>query len=492
MMTYLPSLGGYFLHTDDWFWSYWGGFQCSGVVRWILPIGRPLAGLIYCVFPMISDFRSMWLFRLFNVLNIAIIGVLLWIWMVRFKVEGYIAFLLSIMIVCLPAFQVFSSYISTIPHCLAVIPSFLAAFLVDDSFNFKDRFSKFKRHLLAVTFLVISLSLNQANALFYVAVLLVPILMLEGEKPSKNFTRKFSIYGCILACSFAIYYSVFRLSAALFNFRDVGKYDGRNFVTNYSERIRWFWKGPLLETSNLWSIQPKPLIFGVVVLLMIILVLWDLAAAKKGSSLILKYILALAIFPASYGISLVSSNPSTEYRTYSALGSAFVFFLFIGAYSIVKRRCQAQVMEFVSVFFFLVCMGASVVANKTVSEYFVLSDSSEFRFVKNEMRKYLARGQPLKQIHILVAQGPIAAPQQRNEIGEPILRHTPNIEPLILAALSELGIKSRPKITTSNVLEDTRWTELVFDHSTIDLSQNFYPPTKDGVLVIDVSSLRLL
>src|SRR4051794_11631970 len=77
---YLPNLGADFLHTDDWFWSYWGGFSCPGVVNWILPIGRPLAGLVYCIFPLVTHFDSMWIFRLVNIFNIVLIGCLLWKW----------------------------------------------------------------------------------------------------------------------------------------------------------------------------------------------------------------------------------------------------------------------------------------------------------------------------------------------------------------------------------------------------------------------------
>lgn len=491
IFTYLPSLGGTFLHTDDWFWSYWGGFSCPGVVNWILPIGRPLAGLIYCVFPLVTQFKWVWIFRLIGILNIGYIGCLLWKWMVRFRVESIAAFLVSILVIALPAFHVYSSYISTLPHGFAVTTSFLAAFAVDRAFSNTNRNSKIGWGLLGALLLICSLCLNQASALYYVGVLAVPVLMSDSKNFMKEQFRRLAGFAAILASAAGVYYLCFRISAKLFHFRDVGKYDGRNFVQDYGQRIKWFYNNPLLEAGNLWSVNPSRLFFSLVLLTLIIWFVWDFLREDEKRGTILKYFTAAALLPAGYGISLMSSDPSKEYRTYAVLGSTFVFLLFLGFYSIEWRRFRGRVRNSILIAFSAIAILASLVAHKTVAEYFVFSDTAEFQYVKNEIRNHLARGKDLKWIHVVVAQGPIAAPRQRNEIGEPTLRHTPNIEPLIWAALSELGLNLRPKVTTGQSLGDKNWVELIFDHQTIDLRQDPYPPAKEGVLLIDISGLRL-
>jgi uncharacterized membrane protein YhaH (DUF805 family) len=486
---YLPSILGYFLHTDDWFWTYWGGFTCKGVINWILPIGRPIAGLIYCALPVVHDFSHVWIFRLISILNIGAIGYLLWKWMVQFKIDPFAAFMFAILVITLPAFQVFSSYISTLPHCLGLTTSLLAAFCVERSLSETPEPRKWPLRVTAGLLIIVSLSLNQASALYYIGVLAVPLLMCDASTIVKTWSKKLFTYASVLSASMAVYYFIFRLSAEFLTFRNVGKYDGRNMVQNYGERLQWFFDNPFFESANLWSVTPTRQDFWLVLGAMLAIVLVDFAISASKNGTILKYIAVLLLFPTGYGVSLMSSDPSKEYRTYAVLGSIFIFFLFIGTYQLCMRKMHVAAREKLFTALMVLAIGTGIYANKSITEYFVLTDSIEFRFVKNEIRKYIASGQPLKQIHLTQAVGAISARRQRNEMGEPIIRHTPNVEPLIWAALEEQGVFTRPKVTTGPA-DQCCWTELVFNHDTIDLVQIPNPPTKDGVLKIDISTLR--
>lgn len=475
---YLPVIDGYYLHTDDYFWSYWGRFTCSGVVNWILPIGRPLAGLIYCFYPFVKDFRWVGIFRFISILDIGLAAFLLWKWMRKFNFSGLAACLVSLLIVTLPPFQVYASYISTVPHGMAVTASLFSLFCA-------NRFAEEGKGLIpGILFLIAALCLNQASALFLVAGLALGILLTPSENFSKLWSKKLFRYALILMGAMLTYYVVFRISSSLFHFRDVGKYDGRNFVKDYRQRFLWFLAQPLYEASNLWWVNPDYLTQGIVVLLIGIVMLLEGLRAPDKKQWFFRFGILLLLIPTGYGISLVSSEPSTEYRTYAVIGSFFVFFLFVPLVKLFPKTSLPLLL--------CAAIMASVIANQNVTHYFVNCDSAEFRYVKNELRKHLNSGKKLDWIHMVTIGGPVAVKRQRNEIGEPTNRHTPNIEPLLLAALSELNVDLLPKITTSGRREDKEWVELVFDHNTIDLKQNFLPANPEEALVIDLSQLSFL
>jgi len=459
-------------------------------MNWILPIGRPLAGLVYCIFPMVTSFRWMGVFRLLAVLNIGFIAYLLWVWMRHWKVPGYPAFLIAIMVISLPAFQVFSSYISTIPHGLGVTFALLALLSANAGIEAKQ-YKKIGFFAGAIFFQIAALSFNQASALFYCSALAVGLLMTDSSKFLKVWPKKLLCFAAVLAGAMVIYYVVFRYSADIFSFRNVGKYDGRNFVKDYAQRWTWFIERPMVETSSLWFITPQFNMQQWSLRAVIYLMVLGAGMASHKIAAIIKYLAVMALFPVAYGISLISSDPSTEYRTYAALGSVFIFAFFVGLYSLEIDRYKEFWRRSLLVTLSMVALMAAVVANSTVTRYFVLCDSTEFRYTKSEIRAYLASGKELKVVHIIHVGATIAAAVQRNEIGEPTNRHTPNVEPFVRAVLSELGYEKPVRITSVGSLEGP-WIEMVFNKNNVQPSQVVLPPNTEGSLVINLSRVNFL
>ena len=96
-------------------------------------------------------------------------------------------------------------------------------------------------------------------------------------------------------------------------------------------------------------------------------------------------------------------------------------------------------------------------------------------------------------MHVVRVRGPVTVGKQQNEMGEPTMKWTPNMGPMIKAVLSELGVKTTPRITTGHTLEDTKWLDMIFARDAVTLlAQNEYAPSSDGILVIDMSKINFL
>ena len=83
----------------------------------------------------------------------------------------------------------------------------------------------------------------------------------------------------------------------------------------------------------------------------------------------------------------------------------------------------------------------------TVENYFAIPDSKEIRYIIQSIRHAQQNGQAdFSGVAIVMINHPVAAGGQRNEIGEPSSAHGPNIRPIVMAALNELGIKKEVRV----------------------------------------------
>jgi hypothetical protein len=81
------------------------------------------------------------------------------------------------------------------------------------------------------------------------------------------------------------------------------------------------------------------------------------------------------------------------------------------------------------------------------------------------------------------------APEQRNEIGEPSLRHGPNIRPIIMAALDEMGVHRDVPVSHSSREAPAAWLEWDTVLQGMVLNAHYVRPTADHTLFIDASRL---
>lgn len=468
LAAYMPALHAYYLHTDDYFWSYWGGHSVVSIISFMSALGRPLSGILFLGLKFIRHVSELNLVRFLSFINITVLAFMTFYWLRINRVNALLSLLVAIMIVTLPPFQVYISYFTTAPFGLAASIAMFALLLVYKS-EVKRLRNKCGMLSMSVLLLVIALSLYQITAFYYWIMVSVIVLRTKPEDFVKEYWKKITLYFFIFAIAVGIYYIIWRLGLWYFDTPIGGKYDARRFVQDPISRIIWFFKGSLFEASNLWNVNPTHRIALFVGGFTILGVSSDFFIKRYFSikfswitffNTIIKVVFLLSFFPAGYILLLANVDPSLEYRTYIALSSLFVIFVFLGCYNLVCaitsqkiRICFIAISAFIAIF-------SIFMANYTVTNYFVIPDSLELRHIKSEALYYQrSTGKKLSSVNIVRLAQSLAPTARRNEIGEQSAQHGPNIRPMVMAALSELGVSSDLRVTFSDSINAPTWTE---------------------------------
>jgi hypothetical protein len=477
---YWPVLHGYYLHTDDYFWSRWGGFPPAAVVSFLSIAGRPLTGLIYCAYHLIPTIQAWNLLRALNVVNLAVLGWMVYRCLAR-QVPSLAALAIAVALLTTPPFATTAAYASTAPFALSATLATLAYLAMGRE--------GWRYATLAFVLLILSLSLYQPGALFYLALVAVWIFLSDAGTRYREYVRKLLPHAAVLGCACGVYYAGWRISLDRARIPLSGKYDARQFTGNLQARLDWFVHTPLVEASNLWLLRPVvrvSLMVGLVVLAA--LCLECAGGAHRIRGVAGKAAALVAIIPLTWGINLASYMPSPEYRTYLALESAIGLLFLLALYRILSApRWMAP--NGAACVLAAIAVGGVYAAHVSVQRYFTTPDSTEFRFVKSCIARYQrAHGADYDEINVVVVRRPVA-PVQRNEIGEPSLRHGPNLRPIVTAALRELGIwRDVPVFQT---LPDQRslWFEFGTRLHWLPVDYSYGPPRAGKVLTIDASDL---
>lgn len=456
---YYPVLTGYYLHTDDYYWSKWGISRADSFMAATVA-GRPLTGFVWQALPCVGQLAWMNLLRFLSVCNLCVAAFLLFHWLCCYKYDRWFSCFLSAAIFTLPPFQVYASYLSTASFGIAVTLSILALILVHRGLGLAgSRGGGF--YPAAILLLVMAFCLYQPCVCFYLTLLVVPFLT-EKNLGSFIFWRKILICLLVFAGAVLLYYLPWRCWLQWAAIPFASKYDGRVFVHDIGQRWQWFMNGPFIEASNFWNIYPlQGVSYGFIGFLGMVF-LGRLIVQNKGNSIKtwgfdgLRYGVLLLLIPVSFFVILVSSGPTMEYRTYSALSATL---LLLGILPLVFSENTRYRLFLSSITFLLMITGACW-AHRTVKDYFAVPDSKEIRFIIKTIRDAQLHGQADFSGVAMAGPRHTIAPSRRNEIGQPTTTHPPNIRPLVMTALNELGIKkSSIRVDTFEDMFNLYWHE---------------------------------
>lgn len=445
LLTYFPAVHAYYLHTDDYFWSYWGNFSNSSVIYFMSIVGRPLAGLLFCCLKWIKQVEALNLVRFLSLLNITTLVFLLFHWFKLNKIDPLLSLCIALSIGTLPTIAVYIAYFTTAPYGFSALLAIVALFTVHKSQSANTQ-SPWKLRALALLLLIMALSIYQIAAFYYWAMASVVVFNIDSKHFLTEFFKKMVVYFAVLVAAVLIYYIGWRWAISHFHMPSAGKYDARLFVHDPLNRAKWFLTGPLFEAGNLWNIHPNSWMASIIGLLTLLGVTKEFSMNGMVKSLVL-----LSFFPAAFILTLASFDPSLEYRTYLSIASLFVLFAFLGAY---------RLREWLLIGIVMVTLCSIFVTKNTVYHYFVTPDSLELTYIKNQIRAYQqSTGHAPEWINVVKLSGPVA-PEKRNEIGEPSAQHEPNIRPIVMTALSELGIKNNNiHVSLSGEINAPTWKE---------------------------------
>ena len=491
LIAYSPAVHAYYLHTDDYFYSSFGGFPHAAILTMMSVVGRPLAGLVYCAFAIVKTMNGMNYLRALGIVNLAALG--LWTYRsLRTQLPSApVALAAAVAMLATPPFVTSVGYLVMVPYAFAATVAALAFALVSENVIGNGARGRWGFAALAWVLLIVSLSLYQPGALFYVSLAAVSTLLADPRRFYRDHVRKLAIHGAILASACGVYYCVWRAGLQYARVPLIGKYDGRQFIVDFHGRAVWFVRTPLVEASNLWFVRPMAgvsIVAGCVVLAALCLE-YSSASGLRGLAAVFGKAAILAVMlPMTYGINLASYMPSPEYRTYTALEGAIALLFLVSLTRIVDRITPFATAPAMA----LIALGGICAAHVTIQRYYTVPDSKEFRFVKDRIERYRrTNGSDFTMIDVIVRPNPVAA-VQRNEMGEPSLRHGPNLRPMVTAALRELGIARDVRVFQSLPGNPSQWIEWGTQLHWSSLDYFPMPPPPGRAIVIDASQLESL
>jgi hypothetical protein len=490
-VAFLPVLHGYYLHTDDYFWAPYGGFSASEILRFMTMVGRPLAGVLFWLFShWPGGMASMNLLRLLSVLNLACLAYMYFRWLRTWKVEPWIAIGIAIAVITQPAFQAYAAFLCTGAYGLAFALAAVGTLMTQRALEIAAPRTRRVRFALAALAYLASASLYQPAPFLVFALLAVPILVTEPTELWARWRSPALRHAAVFAVAIAVYYVFWRAWAHSQAMPGVGKYDNRAVIgaAQLGDRLRWFAVGVLGEVMSFWRMAPSPVVQIAAFAVAGACAIADFDRRAPGQWL-LKYAVIAAFGVACFAPSLASSAPSLEYRTYGAVSTFWVMVIAVGA-ARTAGRLRAPVRAIAAVCLALALIGV-VWAHKTVTEYFVTPDGMEFLRVRQAVRAFHSAhpGMPIRYVHVIPTPTALIVRQQRNEFGEPSVRHPPNIRPIVHAALAERGLGDHPRITVDT---GGRWVEWGDRLSGLGLaSYDVAPSDPAETVVVDMRDLVL-
>jgi len=421
LAAYFPALHGYYLHTDDYLDTHWGGFSRDSILLRYGALGRPLTGFLLCLGSHITSIAAMNAVRFGTVVELSVFGWLIFRWLRMWRVSPLPALMASVMVLTLPPFQSYVAFAILMPAGLAAAVAMAALF---QAYRATRSRAPLGPGAFAMLLLMISLCLYQPVALLFLAMLAAPVVLSDSSSFIKDWRKPLLIYGTILFSAMLVYYFLWRMWLLAYDVRMGPGYDARSMVTDYAGRLLWFVTDPLFEAANFWAIWPSPLIAVITALLVAIGIGADFVEACEGkgrssaANFAAKYAVVLLLVPASYGINLASAAPSAEYRTYPALSTVLLVVALLWA----CRRVSGSALPrsrnaLLAGTFSMLALAGIFEAHRTVDEYFVRPDTAEFEHVKALIANYVqAKGMP-KSIHVILLPLGRHSALQRSEFG---------------------------------------------------------------------------
>jgi hypothetical protein len=490
-IAFMPVLHGHYLHTDDYFWSPYGGFSASEILRFMTMVGRPLAGVLFWLFARWpGGIASMNALRLISVLNLACLAYMYVRWLRLAGLAPLAALGIAIAAITQPAFQTYAAYLCTGVYGLAFSLGAVGTLMTHHAIETALPRVRRRRFAIAALAWLASLAIYQPAPFLVFALLAVPILTTEPAQLWARWRGPALRYAAVFAAALAAYYVPWRIWAQFATLPSLGKYDNRAIIglAALPERLGWFLHGVLGDAMSFWKMFPSPAIQIAAFAAAGAIAIADFDRRAPVQWLI-KYAVIAVLGVACFAPSLLSGEPSLEYRTYAAVSTFWVMVILVGGVRTLARLGAPARATTAG------CLAIAIVgmvwASKTVTDFFVTPDGIELLRVRHALRVFQKEhpGAPVRYVHVIPTPTALVVQRERHEFGEPSVRHPPNIRPIVLAALAERGISDRPRIT---VQTDERWVEWGDRLSGMQLTSHDVAPSDPAqTVVVDMRDLVL-
>ncbi|MEM3101691.1 MAG: glucosyltransferase domain-containing protein, partial [Candidatus Nitrosotenuis sp.] len=247
-VAYLPAIQMNYLMFDDYNWIWTEGHQrqnqlLKGPI--IASTGRMEHYFMYIIYGSLNHFQSLDFARGLRFLGVILLSLFAYILTIIFKtnhIKTKYAFIGSILVCTLPAYQLYVSWLMGVYMILGVLLSSLASlimFKVGINWNSTKPFYRKTAISLSIFLPVIALLIYQPTAMIYFAMAVVPLTMLTAEDLTKKWQAPFIRYFSVGFASLSIYFLIVKMVLFV---KKVGVHPKGKFISlsEISERIEWF------------------------------------------------------------------------------------------------------------------------------------------------------------------------------------------------------------------------------------------------------------
>jgi len=492
---YLPALHGYYVHHDDYYFWVWNRssyrhYPTAGYLA--LQCGRPLAPMILCALgSVVRSIPDANFARFITVVNLAVLGFLVFVWLRRHGFVREHAFLFVIAAYTLPAFQSDVGTISNSHHVTACLFGFVATGLLwfgVGQVEARPGVGILSRWVKGVIFaaagiaaICATLMTYQPSAMIFWFLLAAALLNVPVGSPGR-WNLRLALLTAAGAAGMLIYY--------LF-MKSLPSADGQAYSTavtgEYWRKIEWFVGEPLSNAMNFWKLFPSRALAlwvgGVLVagwaaslLTEVWLACKQVAAWRLAVRCLLKYGVAPILVLLCYLPNLAAAKDHCSYRTMLVLSPCLLLLLLWAVGGLLRVLPERRRKKVVTAILLAGCLLGVWTAHFNMMNYYVLPQTMELRYIKARIAQAGADG--FDEIVIIRPDPPgysfVASQSRYDEFATSATGFVQDIPQIVVCAIRELNRERRGL----KPFEEIRPTSV--------LKKDFEGP-KEGTLVIDMT-----
>lgn len=252
----------FFLDEPNVLWEIKQGIVWKSFFYRFLSEGRPFYGWLQINgITLAGSIAQFWYLRIISLILTFLFARYLFIFLCNCKIDYSVAFIITVLIFCLPGFSIFMAWSECFPQHLSSILSFSAGILTYKAFGCilqEDRISKKKENLYVFYALVlqtIALLNYQGMALVFI----LPgffALFIKSSVPTRERIRFFKYYILIFFVSIALYYLIYKSILGTYQLPVINR---GKIGNDYIGKIKWFFE-IMVQASKLHLLLFKPFI----------------------------------------------------------------------------------------------------------------------------------------------------------------------------------------------------------------------------------------
>ncbi|MBF0483347.1 MAG: glucosyltransferase domain-containing protein [Candidatus Omnitrophica bacterium] len=423
-LIFFPAFFMNYGYSDDFslFVKGFGPFPVHVYRDFFQALGRPGSTVYYSIASwLINDLDGLRILRYFALVQVCICGGVFMYFLEKILSNRLQAFLVSLMILTLPPFEVYISW-SLVSHApFALLLSILSAWSaskisINDTLT-KRLINKFV--VVSAVLLLGSCLIYQSGIAFYWVMVFLYLFAAKNEQPVQELFKKAVNYFYTGFLGLAGYFGYLQFNKHYADYVNAGNvinpvYNTTGLSFDVMNKLSWFVREPLFNTLNLWNVFPKVWVAVVIGGIIVITFLIKAVISKNKQQFWFFALLFIICFFMSFLPNLVSKGNAPFYRCCVGISVLTMVALVLS----VKYWCSVlSDKKFKKLFVGLLFAGAIVggfFAAKNVYIYRVLPSNLEVRYIKNAMQDILNYG---KNDLFLVYPSKFAAQARYDEFG---------------------------------------------------------------------------